>query len=300
LASLVSTSQPAQVLAEILLLLKMIDEAIDPAPFVRAFNDVQAMFEGKDARFQPCNTGYHNLRHTLDVCLAAARLIHGAVAEGQRFAPDGIINTLIAAIFHDVGYLQERGDDEGTGAKFTATHVERGMAIFQHYAQSKGFAPRAVTVVQSMILCTSLAVNINAIAFDGAQTAMLAKILGSADLLAQAADRLYLEKLLFLYDEFKEAGVGDYTSEKDLLEKTIGFFDYCTHRVQTVLGGVDRFMHAHFAVRWHINVSLYHEAIAHNKKYLRKILAVTDTDPLDLLKRSGIVTQFRGQDHETG
>lgn len=293
LASLVPTTDPAAVITEVTLLLRLVDEGFDPGRLVAIYDDVVAMFKGLNPLYQACNTDYHDLHHTLDVFLAMARLIHGATVDGERFAREAVFQAMVAAIFHDIGYLQERSDIAGTGAKFTATHVERGMEIFSRYGERNGFDDEAIFAIQSMILCTNLAVDIGAIGFSSSQTEMLGKMLGSADLLAQTADRVYLEKLLFLYSEFREAGIGGYVNEKDLLEKTIGFFDYFAQRIRTVLGGADRFMRSHFQARWQINDSLYHEAIARNRSYLQKIITMPDSDPLDHLKRGGIVTRFR-------
>lgn len=293
LASLVPTTDAKAVIAEVVILLKLIDHSSDPGPLLRVFDDVVAMFNGLDPFYQACNTDYHDLHHTLDVLLATARLVHGATVDGHRLSTDAAIEALVAALFHDIGYLQERSDAQGTGAKFTMTHVERGAEIFWEYGLKKGFTEQAMAAVQSMILCTNMAIDINAIAFIDPQTELLGKILATADLLAQTADRVYLEKLLFLYREFKEAGVGGYADERELLAKTIAFFDHFGQRIRTMLDGTDRFMRPHFQARWQINASLYHEAIARNRDYLQKIIAIPGSDPLDHLKRGGIVTRFR-------
>jgi hypothetical protein len=118
-------------------------------------------------------------------------------------------------------------------------------------------------------------------------------MLGSADLLAQMADRTYLEKLLFLYYEFKEAGIGDYESEVDLLQKTSAFYDFITQRLKTMLDETDRFMSPHFTSRWGIHANLYHVAIAKQRNYLKQILEIQDSDPRDHLRRGGIVDKIR-------
>ena len=111
--------------------------------------------------------------------------------------------------------------------------------------------------------------------------------------MAQMADRMYLEKLLFLYYEFREGEVGDYKSKVDLLRKTIGFFDFIDHRLKSVLGATHRFVSPHFASRWGIHSDMYGEAIEKQKIYLKQILGISDTDPLDYLRREGIVDRVR-------
>src|SRR4026208_2316943 len=49
----------------------------DFAPMARAFNDVKGLFEGNFPGYLPCDTLYHDARHTLDMTLAMARLVEG-------------------------------------------------------------------------------------------------------------------------------------------------------------------------------------------------------------------------------
>src|SRR5918996_2111087 len=49
----------------------------DFAPLSRAFDDLRALFEGRFPGYLACDTLYHDLRHTLDMTLAMARLIDG-------------------------------------------------------------------------------------------------------------------------------------------------------------------------------------------------------------------------------
>ena len=52
---------------------------------------------------------------------------------------------------------------------------------------------------------------------------ILGKMLGTADLLGQMSDRTYLEKLPFLYLEFKHAGIDGVGTELDFFDSTPGF-----------------------------------------------------------------------------
>ena len=49
----------------------------DLAPLWRAFDDMKALFAGRYPGYLACDTLYHDLRHTLDMTLATARLIDG-------------------------------------------------------------------------------------------------------------------------------------------------------------------------------------------------------------------------------
>ena len=94
-----------------------------------------------------------------------------------------------------------------------------------------------------MILCTDLSADISAIDFSSDAIGLLGKMLGTVDLLAQMADRTYLEKLLFLYHEFSEARVGDYKDEIDLLRKTVIFYDFIDRRLKNG-SGINRPLYA--------------------------------------------------------
>jgi hypothetical protein len=136
------------------------------------------------------------------------------------------------------------------------------------------------------------------IIFPSAEVEFLSKMLGTADLLAQMADRMYLEKLLFLYREFKEAGVGGYEDELDLLRKTVEFYDLIAHRLEILLDGNDRFMISHFESRWQINENLYQKSIEQHRNYLKHILEKSDSDPRDYLRRGGVIEKIRREDGE--
>ena len=61
------------------------------------------------------------------------------------------------------------------------------------------------------------------------------------------------------------------------------------------LDGVDRFMRSHFASRWGIYTDLYQTAIEKQKNYLKHILEIPGSDPLDHLRRNGIVDSIRNR-----
>jgi len=293
LSKLVRMDSPEAVLGEVLVILGLISPEFNTAPVTSAFNKAISLYEGTYPGYRPCNTGFHDLRHTTDTFLAQARLIHGAVVDGETFTEREIVLGLIAAVLHDAGYIQEEHDTEGTGAKFTATHVQRSMDFLQHHGAEYGLSEEEIAAGRAMILCTDLATDISTIEFPSAVIELLGKILGAADLLAQMADRTYLEKLLFLYHEFKEANIGGYESEVDLLQKTVGFYEFIAQRFETTLDSTDLFMISHFASRWNIDTNLYHTAIQRQKNYLQQILEMAGSDPRDHLKRDGIIDKVR-------
>jgi hypothetical protein len=167
------------------------------------------------------------------------------------------------------------------------------MDFLSCHGSDYGLSSKEIAAARDIILCTDLAADISTIRFPDSQTELLGKMLGTADLLAQLADRLYLEKLLFLYYEYKEGEVGEYKSELDVLKNAVGFYDLFEERLMTKLDATDRFMRLHFASRFNVQKDLYHDEIEKQKKYLLKILKIPDADPRDFLRRGDIVEKVR-------
>jgi hypothetical protein len=123
---------------------------------------------------------------------------------------------------------------------------------------------------------------------------LLGKMLAAADLLSQMADRIYLEKLLYLYYEFREGEVGGYNNEEDLLRQTPGFYRFIDDRLEKMLGNkIEEYMRSHFNQRWDKDQNLYRVAIQRQRRYLISVLEHADNGLLDYLRRAGIVEKFR-------
>jgi hypothetical protein len=212
--------------------------------------------------------------------------------EGEKFTDDGIRLGLVVSLFHDAGYVQELEDTEGTGAKYTAHHVQRSIQFLEKYFNEKDFSDHDFTVAKAILQCTGLTTDIGSIQFETGEIELLGKMLGTADLMGQMADRFYLEKLLFLFHEFREANIGGYESEFDLLRKTIGFFEMTEKRLMNEFDSVDRFMRSHFKARWNMDTDLYNLAVQKNIDYLQSIIEDHDDDYRDLLRRGGIVERL--------
>lgn len=256
--------------------------------FVSAYRFVVSLFEGDDPRYQACNTEYHDLTHTVDTCLATARLLHGALLNGRKISPAGITNTLMAALFHDIGFLQETGDAGGTGAKYTKIHVQRGIDLVGRHARELGLDTDTAASLERLLLSTDLAVPVTSIPFASEEEAFLGDILAAADLMAQMADPAYLEKLLFLYHEMVEGGVDLFESAVDLVRKTVHFFDFVDQRLARVNDLVESFFVLHFSDRWGIDANLYRMEIERHKNYLNQILTMDPDEPHKYLRREGI------------
>jgi len=165
---------------------------------LRKLLEIQNLFKGNYPGFQACNTKYHDFAHTLMVLLAMARLMHGACLQGISFSYKDINLGMISALMHDAGYMQSVDDVNGTGAKFTLIHIERSIQFIQnHYAGKACFADD-MNNFSDILQCTGLKTDIPNMKFTTEKIALLGKMLGTADLLGQMADRFYLEKLITL------------------------------------------------------------------------------------------------------
>ena len=287
LSKFVDMQNPQKVLAEVKTIVFMIYKRFDFKPVNRLFNDIVKLFDGDYPDYRACSTDFHDLKHTTDAMLATTRLIHGAILQGEEISQNGTALGIISSLLHDTGYIQKRGDDSGTGGKYTLVHIERSIEFMDKYFTKNNISNDEFEKCETILHCTGFKTHINDIQFKSKETEILGKILGTADLLGQMDDRTYLEKLPFLYHEFKEANVDMYSSELDLFEKTLDFVDISQKRIAAELGGVNRFSIHHFKRRWDIDKDLYADAIEKNMKYLKYILQNREKGHRSFLRREG-------------
>ena len=280
------------VVSEIRHIVGLLGAAAIDAPFSNIYQDVVRLFSGEYAGYRASNTKYHNLEHTLMVTLATARLTHGCAEAGFAFDAEDILIGLLAALYHDVGLIQADHDQSGTGAKYTVGHEKRSEAFMRSNLAHWAFTPAQMDDCAALIKCTNLKLDAAEIRFRTQSLALIGKIVGSSDLLAQIADRQYLEKLCLLFKEFEEAGMPGFVSESELLEKTEDFYHHVARkRLYEDFGGLCDYMRFHFRNRWGIDRDLYAEAISHNIAYLKEIMDAGGTDRglyRDFLKRGRI------------
>lgn len=296
LYDLVDLTNPQSVLDEIRYIVALMVNNFDHALFEQICADIKMLFEGDFPGYRASNTKYHDLEHTSSVVLAAGRLIHGAFMEGHSFSAKTILLGLIGAIFHDIGFIQTDSDVNGSGAKYTIGHEERSIIFMKQYLSQKSFSKQDLEDCTHIIKCTILSLEIKDIPFRSNDIVMLGKIVGSADLLAQMADREYLEKLFMLFKEFEEAGMPGYGSELELLQKTQNFYKYVAlQRLSQGFDNVSAFMRAHFKNRWDLDQDLYQKSIVANIDYLKTIVDSCDESYscyLKYLRRGGLAEKL--------
>jgi hypothetical protein len=208
-------------------------------PLWLAFLDFDRLYGGRDPEYHAVDTAYHDIQHSLDMTLALARLIAGYELTHDpidRLGPERARCILVTALYHDAGYIRHRVRDRGVenGAEFTRTHVSRSAAYLEQYLPRIGLGEHAGTAAR-VVHYTGYEIPIENIELDDPKDRVAGELLGTADLVAQMADRCYLEKCRDrLYPEFvlgriavNPGAAGSkslYQSGRDLLSKTMTFY----------------------------------------------------------------------------
>ncbi len=205
-----------------------------------AFYDFERLFTGRYPGYKGCDTTYHDMQHTLDMTLALARLVAGyerSVEPPDRLGAARAQMALITSLFHDSGYIrhESRDSDFSNGAEFTLYHVSRSADFLRRYLPDLGLA-KDVGVSSMIVHFTGYELDLDKIELDDPRDIICGHLIGTADLIAQMADRCYLEKCRDrLYNEFVVGGVAvenakpgeymvRYKSGEDLLRKTPTFY----------------------------------------------------------------------------
>lgn len=225
-----------------------------------AFTTFGRLYAGTLPGYAGCDTWYHDAQHSLDCALAMARLIDGherSVPATQKLGAHRSVLGVLIALFHDAGYIRRRGDHATNGAEFTLTHVHRSGEFLRDYLPTIGYG-RDVAKARQIVHFTGYEIELDKIQVRDPKDRMLGFLLGSADVLAQTADRCYLEKCRdFLFREFALCGLaGDarpggpkpiYVSAEQLLAKTAAFNrQLWQERLDGYFGGAHRFLDVHF------------------------------------------------------
>ena len=177
-----------------------------------AFYDFERLFTGRYPGYRGCDTTYHDMQHTLDMTLALARLVTGYERSAEladRLGASRAQMAIITSLFHDSGYIRhkERDSDFSNGAEFTLHHVSRSADFLRRYLPELGLT-RDVGVSSMIVHFTGYELDLDDIELDDPRDIICGHLIGTADLIAQMADRCYLEKCRDrLYNEFVVGGV---------------------------------------------------------------------------------------------
>ena len=248
------------------------------------FHDFEALYNGEFPGYRACDTGYHDVQHVLDVTLAMARLLDGYKQVGREHLDErGFRLGVVLALYHDCGYIRRRTDTRHkNGAEYTLTHVARGGRFLKSYLPSIGMGDMA-DLASRLVHFTGYETPVDSIRIDQPIQRVIGNLLGSADIVAQMADRCYLEKCYDrLYPEFILGGIARrktsegeqviFASAADLIAKTAGFYTGAAKRLDQALEGAYHYAEPHFGGR-----NLYLEAVEKNMHYAR---VVTESNTL--------------------
>ena len=263
----VMISDPRAVSREVCRLLRHVYPKVDLAPVRKAFDTFTRIYSGTQPGYHGCDTWYHDAQHSLDCTLAMARLLDGHERSagrnrlGHRRGRLGVI----CALFHDVGYIRRLDETQfRNGAELTLCHVTRSGEFLAEFLPTVGFKPEAA-VARQMVHYTGYEKPLAAVKVKAPKDRRLGFLLGTADLMAQMADRNYPEKCRdFLYHEFVACGLAGegqpgkpkplYSSPDDLLRKTPefarklfndrldGYFEGAYHYIEDHFGGQNPYM----------------------------------------------------------
>jgi hypothetical protein len=249
-----------------------------------AFHDFRRLFAGEYGDYLGCDTIYHDRQHTLDMTLAMARLIAGyerSCAPEDRLGETRALMGLVTALFHDSGYVRrERETQPLNGAEYTKHHVSRSAAFLSKYLAQIGL-PELAPVAAQVVHFTGYEISLDAIELEDPRDSIIGHLLGTADLMAQMADRCYLEKCRDrLYAEFVLGGVATqmvgeavrkqrYESGIDLLRQTPQFYgDSAKDRLERIFNRAYRYVEPLFEGR-----NPYLDAIEKNLAHLDRVIA---------------------------
>ena len=289
----INVEHPAKVREAVLRLFASRYPGGDFAPLERAFDDFHALYEGRYPGYLACDTLYHDIRHTLDMTLAMARLVDG---HDRSCAPAGRLGArrasmgILIALLHDAGYLKRSSEAQvENGAIFTKVHVSRSADFISSYLPKVGYAAEA-PLASRLVHFTGYEMDVDDIRVEDPRDRMVGCMVGTADLIGQMSDRMYLEKVReFLYEEFVWAKIAReqladgreivrYSSPDDLIIKTPGFYEYVARtRIHDKLDGADRYAESHFD-----GPNLYQSEIDRNMDFLRETI---ETAELNRLRR---------------
>lgn len=288
LSNIFEGKQKGTPLDEILFLAESISPAIDLESIRELHHDLTDFFSGSHPDFQKSNLPYHNLRHTQMVVLATIRLFHGLHCNKIPISSDMLRKGLFSAYFHDTGMLLEEGDPAASGTQYIDGHETRSIAFLRNYLGKKGLSEDFARDCAIIINYTQL--NSDPATFEdhSDEVQVVGQVVGSADILAQMADRYYLECLPLLYNEQESGGINRHRSALELMEHTATFYhNVVLKRLLTTFSNASTAMRTHFRERHNIDRNLYIENIDKNIDYLKKIIAkCEDIECLDrYLKR---------------
>lgn len=245
----------------------------------QVFNDVVDLFNGKRKGYQKCDAQYHNLYHTMQTIPPFVEIIDGwnRSRKTPRISSDLFQFGTIGVLLHDTGYIKEEGDNDGTGAKYTFTHMQRSIDFARVYLKETGIPVKKIPYIINIIGCTGVTLDIN-IHFHNKEEQIVGYALGTADLLGQMSASDYIANLPILYKEFAESykfvgvekllGKGStlFKNADELIRSTPRFYEEIALARFKIMGSMERYIE----YRYDDGANPYMDAIEKNIAKIRK------------------------------
>lgn len=118
---------------------------------------------------------YHDFKHTFDVVLAC-----NEIGRGVELSPEDLETVMLAAWFHDVGYLESFDN-----------HEALSVNVASNFLEAENYDPNRINIVKSCILSTKLGVE---------PLTLLQEVICDADMKGLGSDR-YSERTMLLKEE---------------------------------------------------------------------------------------------------
>ena len=246
-------------------------------------NDLMDLFSGNMKGYSKCDTGYHDIKHTLQVVPPFIGIVDGWNKSKKRpkISKDLFERGIIAVLLHDTGYIKTDTDLEGTGGKYTLVHTQRSADFATSYLSKKGFDKAIINSIKNIIMYTGVAVDYKKLPSNSEEEKIVGYALGTADLLGQMSADDYPEKLPNLFREFEESyhfegldeirnqGMAIFESADDLIKATPSFYEIVVKERFKNMGSLYKYLTYHFDdERNH-----FIEAIEKNIEKIKKVAA---------------------------
>ena len=173
--------------------------------------------------YHKLETKYHDLYHFLTSTTVFLDVYSGIVNKQiiEKNESDFFCG-VVATMYHDIGFLKTKEDENGTGAQYINTHVERGCHFISNNFDD------ILTEEEKSRICNLIMVTDYFKKVENLEIDHIGACVALGDWLSQMGDKQYVEKLDKLYQEFDEFqkyhNLNMYTGLHDLISKTPGFW----------------------------------------------------------------------------
>ena len=176
-----------------------------------------------DDKYHRLETKYHDLYHFLTSTTVFLDVYTNIVNKGIiKLNEQDFFCGVIATMYHDIGFLKLKEDDNGTGAQYINTHVERGCHFIGNNFDD------ILTEEEKSRICNLIMVTDYFKKVENLEIDHVGACVALGDWLSQMGDEQYVEKLSKLYQEFDEFqkyhNLNMYNGLQDLIIKTPGFW----------------------------------------------------------------------------